>query len=126
MSADETWATIASSIGYETEKIMWQDLYLDKNWSIGKIAIRLGYSNTVVRRRMSLLQLPMRKKGGPNNRGKGRRILDRFDKNFVLNAPVKSVLEKANVTESTLWRYRRDERAKQAVTDLPNQPSEGA
>lgn len=127
MSASETWTDLAKTLGYKTETDMWKDLYDIKDWSIGKIAIRLGYSNTVIRRRMALCSIKMRGKGGPNNKGKGKKILDRFDLDFVMNAPVKTVLDKAKVTESTLWRYRRDTRKQQQpATDLPDQPGEGA
>lgn len=95
-----------SALGYESEKEMLVDLY--STYSLSEMAKILGYSTFCIRRKMILLGIKLRPRGGTNN--KGNRILkDVSDE--LLARPTKEVAELFNVHDSTVHGERRLRRA---------------
>ena len=62
------WEPVAKQLGYETEKDMWVDLYSTKKLSIQQLAEKLDIGRNTVRDALERYEIPIRPRGGPNNR----------------------------------------------------------
>lgn len=68
-TAEIDYNEIAESLGYNSEKEMYIDLYYKKKWGVLRIRKFLGY--TMVNLRMiNIYKMKLRPRGGPNNKGK--------------------------------------------------------
>lgn len=63
----ESWDPAAHTLGYKDEREMLVDLYVNQKYSITDLATRLGYSRNNIRKRLSLLGVKFRGRGGRNN-----------------------------------------------------------
>ena len=111
----ESWDPIAHTLGYKNEAEMLRDLY--KTLSIDEIAKKLGYSRGGVRRRLIMLDVDMRGRGGKNNLGMGA-LAAATDEEL---ANVEKCTANYRVSQSTVFKERK--RREQCISVLPPPPS---
>lgn len=99
----ENWDPIASTLGYKNSKDMLIDLYVNQHFSIEDLAKRLGYSKNNLRRRLLMLGIQLRSRGGKNNLGKNV-LKDVPDAEFQ---HPREVANKYNVHISTVFSEKR-------------------
>lgn len=97
---------MAKSLGYDTEKEMWEDLYVREGWPISRLSEKLGYGMQTIARRIRWAGLEVRNRGGANNPARLRKCLFRLDQRFALQAPVALVARIIRSSESTVFKYR--------------------
>lgn len=56
----------AYPLGYDTERSMWDELYIKRDWGSAKITELLGCSNTSILNRLKKLGYKIKPRGGPN------------------------------------------------------------
>lgn len=70
---EESWIEVARALGFDSEEEMLRHLYSVQKFSINQMSRIVGYSSFSVRRRLLLLNIVLRSRGGSNS--KGRRTL---------------------------------------------------
>lgn len=113
---EESWAPIAQTLGFQSEEEMLNHLYTLQRFSINQISRIVGYSGFSVRRRLILLNINLRGRGGPNN--KGVRLLRSLTNEQLFDGSPSKLAEEHKVHISTVFaekRFREGEK-KQDVT----------
>jgi len=100
----EEWLALANQIGYANEKQMFEDLY--SSMPIPEIARRLSFSTPTIARRMGLLGIVKRSRGGSNNLKNQKFKIWRVDQRIVFLFPVKEVAHALRVSDATLYNYK--------------------
>jgi hypothetical protein len=63
----ESWDPIAHTLGYKHEVAMLLDLYVVQHLSMEEMARKLGYSKGNIRKRLTIMGVTIKGRGGPNN-----------------------------------------------------------
>lgn len=116
----ESWDPIAKALGYETEREMLQDLYEIQGFSVSELSKRLGYAQNNVRRRLMFNDIPLRSRGGRNNRG-GTRLAKLSDAELAKDARVLAHEQQVHI--STIFRERRIRQQCNSAQSSPPTPS---
>lgn len=124
---EESWRPAAEALGFTSEEEMLRNLYLLQKHSIKQIAHTLGYSTFAVRRRLLILNVQMRQRGGDKRSGK--HFLKDVTHEELFTTPREKLAEKYGVDPSTVSveRQRRKkelnlEEIKDDVAILPDCP----
>lgn len=64
---ENDWSDILNTLGFESERSMLQELYVEQRLSINQLAQAIGFSAFAVRRRLIVNNIPLRARGGPNH-----------------------------------------------------------
>lgn len=107
----ENWHSVAATLGFDSESEMLKNLYMEQKFSLNQLRHILGYSTYSIRRRLILLGIEMRARGGPDNRT-GRRRLKHISADELTNTPASQLAERHKVHLSTVYaetRFRRKE-----------------
>jgi len=104
---DQDWDGLAHQLGFLCERDMLEDFYLTRQLSIGQIAERLMCGTATISRRLDMLQISKRKRGGPNNAGKQNYKLFHLDQRIVLRLPLNQVAAVTGISRSMWYKYRR-------------------
>lgn len=67
---EESWRDVADTLGFNSEEEMLRHLYTIQKFSINQISRIVGYTSFSVRRRLLMLSVVLRGRGGPNGQGK--------------------------------------------------------
>lgn len=102
----EDWTPYAKTLGYASEEEMLKDLYITQGFSAEDIATRLGFSRNNVRRRLTLLGVKFRARGGKNNLG-NRSLADVTDEELLSNPFELAKAHDIHVSTVFKERYRR-------------------
>lgn len=117
----ENWLPIANTLGFLTEREMFEDLYLKQEFSLSQLKGILGYSVWTIRNRLVRSGIPLRQRGGPNNRLGARRL-----KNLTLEElfqPAQKIVDKYHVHLSTVYaevRFRKKEMRNAVLSNHAN------
>ena len=103
----EDWHGIARSLGYDSEKEMFYDLYIVEEMSLAQIGRRLGFGNTILRRRITACGINLRGQGGPNNLSRLNRKLHYADQRLIFKTPLPQVAKMFKVHAPSVWKYRK-------------------
>lgn len=109
---EDSWESIARTLGYSTEGEMLVDLYCEQHFSLRELGHRLGFSVNSVRNRLSNLGVHIRSRGGPQRAGKTR--LNGITDEQLQNIP--ETASKLGFHQSTLFKEKR--RRKEARAEL--------
>jgi hypothetical protein len=77
------WEAYARRLGYPDERAMFKDLYERQGVSVIDLGDRLGFTRGTIARRLSLLGIVKRSRGGANNEFTQRFRLWRFDQRLL-------------------------------------------
>jgi hypothetical protein len=102
MPESESWQPIADTLGFSSEEEMLKHLYIMQEFSLSQLRNILGYSTWAIRRRLIINGIPLRGKGGPNNRLGRRRLKELSDEELTQSSVVKTA-EKHQVHISTVY-----------------------
>lgn len=102
----ESWQPIASTLGFRTEEEMLKHLYIQQAFSLSEMSKILGFSTWSVRRRLQLLGVPMKQRGGAANR-LGRRRLAHLTDAELEEGPIAVLAAKEDVHMSTIFAEKR-------------------
>ena len=83
---EESWLPYARTLGFESEAQMLETLYLEEGLSLSDIGQVVAKSRIAVRRRLIMLGVPLRDRGGPNRTGK-RRLTHISDLDLKFKSP---------------------------------------
>lgn len=123
---EESWKGIADSLGFRSEEEMLRHLYGIQKFSINQIAKIVGYTSFSVRRRLIMLRVNLRARGGPN--GKGKRALLHLTDAELYSEPAEKLAVKLQCHPSTVYAEKRlrhkQEKENQINALLPSVPSE--
>lgn len=120
------WERIAHSFGYETERLMWAEMY--KTHSISELSQKLGVSMHTVRIKLADAGVPIRSRGGPNYVKAD--LSDITDEDIALRGIPAIAIEKG-VSPSTVYKrliYRKGKHLRpqpeeeQGETEQPDSP----
>ena len=107
---EESWGPEAKTLGFPNETTMLKHLYLEEECSIHQIAKILGYSPWSVRRRLLMLRVPLRSRGGAANRAGRRKLKDVSDEELKMGGPPELAV-RYDVSEATVFAEKRLRRA---------------
>lgn len=99
----EEWHLLATNLGYSNERDMFEDLYAEM--SLSEIAKRLNYSRAAIDRRINILGIPKRGRGGANNRKNARDKVWRCDQRLVFQIGGTPLAKALGVSYQTLYNY---------------------
>jgi hypothetical protein len=119
MAEAENWQPLADTLGFRSEAEMLKELYCTQGFSLMQLKSILGYSVWAIRRRLIIHGVPMRGKGGPNNRI-GRRRLKHLTDEELKGRPAVRVAEERGVHLSTVYaeiRLRKEMRGHEICAD---------
>jgi len=119
MAESESWQPIAVTLGFEDESEMLKNLYIVQNFSLNQLRSILGYSTWAIRRRLILAGIPLKGKGGPNNRI-GRRRLKHVSDQELRERSAANVARDHQVHISTVFaeiRFRKKEKRDEILSD---------
>jgi hypothetical protein len=102
----DEWDTLANTLGFRNEKHLFDYLYHIEHMSLDMIANRLGVGKATVARRLSLLGIAKRTRGGANNLSKQRWLLHLLDQRFVFQNTSTKLAKLIHTDPSTVWKYR--------------------
>ena len=121
----EDWNAIAGSLGYDSEREMFHDLYITERMSIDELARRLGFGRTTIRRRLGRCEFSTRGRGGANNRSKANRTLHYSDQRLIFLFSMSKVAKRFRVHNPVIWRYRRSVKGGKVDGFLRDKPDGG-
>jgi len=121
----EDWNAIAGSLGYDSEREMFHDLYLTERMSINELAQRLGFGRTTIRRRLARCEFNTRGRGGANNLSRANRILHYSDQRLIFLFSMSTVAKRFRVHNPVIWRYRKSIKGGKVDEFLRDKPSVG-
>lgn len=113
----DDWDFTARQFGYSNERDMLEKMYLDENRSIGEISNLLSCGSATVSRRMDVLQIPKRSRGGDNNPGQQTFKLTHLDQRVVLSLPLNDLPDLTKISRSMWYKYRRQRGILHNLTD---------
>lgn len=116
---EASWDPVAKTLGFENENEMLKYLYVQEKRSIGEIAKVVGFAPWSVRRRLLNLEVPLRRRGGPNHAGK--RKLGHISDEELAGNPVKLACNH-KVHISTVFAERRI----RSWNSAPSVPQDGS
>lgn len=102
------WDALGKRLGYANEMEMFIDLYSNQLISIPALGRRLNFTQATIARRIALLNIPKRSRGGNNRSGNDypqKLRLWRFDQRILFAYPKGIMATIANVSEVTLQSY---------------------
>lgn len=102
----ESWQPIADTLGFKSEEEMLKHLYLSQSFSLLQMKQVLGYSTYAIRRRLIEFGIPLRSRGGPDNR-LGRRKLKDISDSKLLTTKSEALAEEFKVHVSTVFAEKR-------------------
>lgn len=102
-SAKENWNQIAQTAGYPDEATMWYQMYTIEGRKIIEISKTLGYSTCCISRRMRLLKIDMRPRGGANNPSRIAAALFHLDQRFVRMSTPKELAQVINCSAHSVY-----------------------
>ena len=119
MSESESWQPAAENLGFHDEADMLKHLYCIQNFSLNQLSSILGYSTWSIRRRLIINGIPMKSKGGANNRI-GRRRLKHVSDEDLANFSASQIAKDHQVHISTVFaevRFRKKEKRDEILSD---------
>jgi hypothetical protein len=99
------WQALANRLGYSNELEMFQDLYELQELSVADIGRRLDYTGAAIARRLELLNIERRSRGGANNQRSQKLKLWRVDQRVLWCYGRSVVAQALRVSSSTLQNY---------------------
>jgi len=102
---EESWNELARTLGFESEEKMLRSLYVDEGFSLNELASVVERSALTVRRRLILLRISLRGRGGPNRTGK--RSLAHIDDRELKFSKPEELAKRENVHISTVFAEKR-------------------
>lgn len=102
----ESWQPIANTLGFRTEEEMLKHLYVQQGFSLNELSKILGPSFWAIRRRLVLLGVPMRRRGGARQRLGRRRLKDVTMEELERKSPTE-LAAKYGVHVSTVFAEKR-------------------
>lgn len=103
----EDWNSLGRAAGFESEKAMWETLYVAEELSVSDIAERLGYGIATIVNRLNKHGIARRARGGPNHSHKVTRLLFRLDQRLIFHTPSSELARKLHMHENTVYKYKR-------------------
>lgn len=101
------WQELAESAGYKNPKDMLTYLYSHQKMSLFSIELRLGVSHGTVRQALAKYGVPIRKRGGPWNKGsKQIHPFEAMSIEKLFKTPAKTLARHWDYHESVIYRYR--------------------
>jgi hypothetical protein len=113
---ETSWEPIAHTLGFNSEVLMLQHLYIEQGLSIRELSTIIGYSTCAVSRRLAIYRIPKRRRGG--NQRQGKRTLANLSDSQVFDTPPGRLAEALKVNVSTVFaekRFRLKERKSNEV-----------
>ena len=105
MSNEIDWSSLTTREGFSSTEEMLRSLYKDS--SLRELSERLGVSTNTLRKALKLYGVKIRSPGGPNNTGRGKSVLDDYDKNVFDEYSVEEIARMAGVHPSTVYKYKK-------------------
>lgn len=103
---NESWQSVADTLGFRDEESMIKHLYAVQLFSLNEMSDILGYSSWAIRRKLIIYHVPMRSRGGPACR-LGRRRLKHLTDKELFEEKANGLAIKHNVHLSTVMAERR-------------------
>jgi len=100
------WNCFARSLGYKDERDMMEDMYANQRLPISEIANRIKVGTATISRRLSLLGVDKRSRGGANNPGRQTSKLFHFDQRVVLSLDLNRLATITRISRSLCYKYR--------------------
>ena len=122
MPEAESWIPIAQTLGFESELEMLKHLYVQQDFSLSQMSSIIGYSTWTIRRRLLISGIPLKGRGGPNNR-EGRRRLKHVSDDDLCKYSAVDLAKQHQVHVSTVWaeiRFRKQEKKDAILSDHAN------
>lgn len=101
----EDWEAYAKRLGYPDERSMFVDLYENQGISVIQLGDRLGFTRGTIARRLALLGIVKRSRGGANNEFAQRFRLWRFDQRMLFCSSKGVLSEVLQISTVTLQSY---------------------
>lgn len=101
----EDWQALAKRLSYANEKEMFVDLYKTRGISVIELGKRLGFTRGTIARRLGLLGIIKRSRGGANNQYTQRIRLWRIDQRLLYCFNRNEVARVAKVSLATLQSF---------------------
>ena len=105
---------ISTSLGYDSVKDMYQDLYTVQNMSLRQISIKIDLSNTAITRDLRLYNISVRSQGGYNQKPE-KSVLDKIaclPIKFLQENSLLDIVKKVNNTDDPVKKYNGYDRIK--------------
>lgn len=115
----ESWQPIADTLGFRNEGEMLMNLYLQQEFSLREMGLILGYSSISIRRRLIMLGVPMRLRGGAANRI-GRRLLKMVSNEELFDGKPDELAAKHGVHVVTVFAEKRLRKGEKKDGILPD------
>lgn len=94
-------------IGYPSVRAMLEDLYVCENLPMHDIAVRCGHSPATIAKWLRELDIPVKPRGGINNRAKFSRSLHLLDQRVIMLTPTPELAKVLNINYSTIHKYKK-------------------
>lgn len=109
MRPTESWLPIAQTLGFDSEEEMLKHMYVAQGFSLGTMSEILGFTEFAIVARLRRLKVPIRRRGGPNNRQKSR--LAELPDGDLFGMPARHTALAYSVHICTVFNERRRRRA---------------
>jgi hypothetical protein len=103
----DDWDYTARQLGYKDERDLFQRLYVEEGRSISMLAQMLKSGTATISRRLDMLEISKRPRGGDNNSGRQMYKLTHLDQRVVLTLPLNLLPELTKISRSLWYKYRR-------------------
>lgn len=107
MRFDNDWDLLARHSGYTDEREMLEDLYEEEGHSIAEIASRLGAGTATINRRLDLLGIKKRGRGGANRAREQSLKLFRLDARVALTLRLEVLSKLSGVSKPLCYKFRK-------------------
>lgn len=101
----EDWEVYAKRLGYGSEHAMFHDLYITKAISVIALGERLGFTRGTIARRLDVLGIAKRSRGGANNQFCQRIRLWRFDQRMICYLDKADLAKVLQISPITIANY---------------------
>ncbi|MDP2363572.1 MAG: hypothetical protein Q8M94_07350 [Ignavibacteria bacterium] len=108
---------LAKTLGYKSAKDMYQDLYIDQKLSQRQVGEKLSFSNTAIARDLRLYNIPIRQKGGYNQKPE-KSLLDKITClpiKFLQESSLIDIVKRINNTDDPVKKYNSYNRIKRQL-----------
>lgn len=104
IASSNQWKEIAEHLGYDSETLMWHQLYTIEGRTIDQLAKTLGFSTCCISRRIGLCGISKRLRGGANNPSRILATLAHLDQRFVRTSGPKELAEVIGCSPHSIYR----------------------
>lgn len=123
MGLSESWAPLAQTLGFSSEDDMLKHFYVAQGLSLREMSSILGFSAFSIRRRLSKLGVPIRRRGGPNRQNKSF-LVGVSDQELFEGSPAE-LAEAHGVSLATVFNERRRRKINALLSDYANKGNAG-